>query len=1059
MSVVRLPPASARSIAATTCWAGLRSQFHDHNFPCRAFLERWFFRGVLCCVALALASSCLPQRSRLRAEEPYQRFLQKLHDERLFDLALVYLADLESQSDVSRDLQADIQMERALLLYQSAAVMGASNPQRPLKLDEAEAVLRDFLETRKNHPRRGEARLKLGELLLTRAEEAKMRAADGDPQQDIAEAVQFYDDAYRLFESTIEELTGVYEKIKGARLDPANTTQMAYRQKIQQSLRQAQLLSARSVQERGRSRGLSNPQRQADLEQALAMFSDLYAKEQRMVGVRNYALFYRSEIQAALGKVEDAIDGFQRIADLQGVDILRPLQTQAVSELVKLLGQQKKYPLVVDRAEKWLAELRPDERATPSTVTLQLDLATQKIAWAQQLEANDPDDRVAGRLKRDVRGQLRLLLRVPGAHQQTARDLLGQLGAEVSEPPSSELPEVKDFAQALAAAQERIDRAESAAIGLENLQLELADAQTSEERKAELTEQLQTVQAAIEIDQQQTLALLREALRLYSSSDDRDLLFDARFRLAYVLLKQQRPWDALVVSEFLCRSSAGTEQGLRAAAITLGAYSDLLRTAGAEEKAVLTEQLQPLAEYLVQTWPESAEAAAAAAALVQLALMSQQWDQAEQMLKLVPAGGETAGKLRRDAGILFYAKYLEQKKAAGEESEATLRLKRSALQALQAGLQEVTADNLTPATIEAINALTRLLLLDGQLDAAAQWMLDGPRSPLQALAKQPDLIPARAAMDTYRTAIQLVSSRVVEGKLSVDAAVAQMRDYIQQLQTAAAGDPQGSEALAGTFVALASDLHEQLSAMKQEAKREKLSSVLLLLAVEAAKSDSFNTRYWAADTILLMADELQTSAAGRTQAQAAYSAAANILEGILAQEQQQPGWIQPAGLSIQLRLKLAQTQRGLNDFKAAIDELSKILSAQNSLLDVQIEAARTYQAWGTAVNPGFHKVAVIGALPDPKTGQRLVWGWGKISQMTANQPDFSEQFFDARYQLAFSRLQYAVSLPNAQQRTEELERAEHDVQSTARLYPTLGGPAMKEKFNALLKSIQSKKKS
>lgn len=991
--------------------------------------------------------------ANVTAEEPYQRFLQKLRDEQLFDLALVYLTELEAKPTVSAEFKSDIPLERGMLLYQSAAVLAATSPLRPAKLDEAESALRQFLESEKKHPRRGEARLKLGELLLTRAAEARGDVGQ-ESTEDIPAAIQFYDDAHKLFESTIQELADTLEKIKGARIDPADTQQVAYRQKIRQDLRQAQLLSAKAVDDRGRSRAESSPQRKADMQQALRMFSDLYAKEQEMIGVRNYALYYRSDIQTKLGMVDDAIDGFQRIADLQGVDILRPLQTNAVTSLVKLFAEQGKYALAVDRADKWLNDLRPDERNTYEVTALKLELAERKLAWAESLTSKNPDDRVASRLVRDTRSELRSLLRVPGNHLERTKELLSKLGVENTTQESTELPKVKDFSEALAAAQERLERSETVAIGLESLQSELSQPTVDEQRKQELTQELNRTQQSIDSDQQQALQLLQQALRMFSDKDDRAALFDARFRLAYLLLKQQRPWDALVIGQFLARSEKGTDQGLRAAAIALGGFSDLLRTAGPERRVQLTDQLQPFAVYLVETWPQSEEASAAAAALVQLALMNKNWDQAEQFLKLVPASGATTSKLRRDAGMAFYAKYVEEKKAVAEDSDLIRELRTKAIDSLELGVQELTVDALDTAAVEALNALSRLLYYDGQTAKAVSVLFDSAVSPLKLLEKQPDSVPALVAMETYRTAIQLLVARLADGDVATEAAVGQMRELIKLLQNAAPEDSDGQLALAGIFTALARDLQEQLTTTKQEEKRTQVSQALLILAIEAAKSESFNTQYWAADTIVSIAQELESSPAGKSKADAAYAEAARLLEAILAKEKTQTGWVNPPALLTPIRLKLALVARGLGNYQLAISRFADLLQENNDLLDVQMEAARTYQQWGRASNSGFHRVAILGGRPDPKTGKKLIWGWGVIQERTANHPDFQEQFFEARLQLATSRMLYANGLKDDAAKAAELKRAEKDVLSTAKLYPALGGPALTKKFDAVLKSIQ-----
>lgn len=999
--------------------------------------------GIICITVGIGASFCFgPGFIRpVLGDEPYQKFLQKLRDERLFDLALVYLEELESEGELTPLFRAEIELERGLLLFQSAAVLSASNSERGPTLDAAEQSIRDFLEKRTRHPRRGEARLKLGELLLTRAEEAVRRSED-DPNQNNAEAIKFYDEAHKLFESTITELAGIYENIKGARTDPNDKPKVAYRQRVQQDLRQAQLLSAKSVDDRGRSRAENSKERKADLEKALKMFSDLYSKEQRMIGVRNYSLFYRSALHAELGRPGDAIDGFQRIADLEGVDVLRPLQTDAIKELTRLLAAQGKFPLAVDRADKWIAGLRPDERNLFEVVELKLELSKTKLAWAEQLKKKDPDDRVASRLVRDTRTDLRSLLRVPGSHLEETQDILATLGVEVGAVQSSELPEVKDFGEAVAEAQQRIDQSETDALGLAVMR-----------EKGQIA-QAKAAEAAINLAQMQALELLREAIRLYGPDDDRGLLNDVRFRIAYLLLKQQRPSEAMAIAEFLAYMNPGTERGLNAAAVNLGAYSDLLRTAGEDEQNALTDMLEPFAEYLVATWPASAEASAAASALVQLSLARNAWDNVDKYLNLVPGEGDAAAQLRRDAGLTYYAKYIEEKKLSGESSDASKKLKSRAIESLKIGVQSLKAEQLDGATIEAVNSLVRLLLADGQLAEAAELLLNSPQSPIKALKANPKAAVAKTAMESYRTAIQVIVSRLAAGELDSKDAIQETQAYIKSLQELSDASPDGKVTLARIFVGLAQDLNEQLGETKEPGKRTKLIEALVLISVEASKSDSFNTQHWAVETILGVADELMAGRKNRPLAQKSYADAAEILEQILAKDEATPGWIDPAGLKVQIHLLLARAEKGLGNYKGSIDVLAKILTETNNMLDVQMEAARTYQAWGDSANSGFHKVALLGGRVNPKTNQKLIWGWGKISQMTASQPDFSEQFYESRFELARSRYKYGAGLADATQKQQWIERAEKDITSTATLYPQLGGAVRKKQFDLLLKQIQ-----
>ncbi len=984
--------------------------------------------------------------------EPYQRFLEKLRDERLFDLALVYLADLQDEPKVSPQFKSEIALERGMLLYNAAALMSVHSPQRAVKLDDAEKAIREFLQNSKQHPRRGEAQLSLGNLLLTRAEEARTSAGK-EIKQDIPEAVKFYTEAFQLFESTIKELAANLDQVKGARTDANDTAKKDYRDNLRAEIRRGQLLAASAIENRGHSRVVKSEEWKKDLETALTMYNDLYTKEKDIIGIRNFALYYRSGIQKTLGKFDDAIDGYQRIVDLEGIDLLRMLQTQAMTELIQLLASQGKFPIAVERAEKWEQLLRPDERQAPEVIAMKLELYRTRLAWAKELEKKDKEDRVASKLKRDTRELLRALLRVPGAHQEEVRRMMGELGVDLTAPKDEALPKVKNFSEAVTAATERIQRAETDSIGIVTLEQQIADPNVDDTEKEQLQEQLASAKAAVEQSQQQAILLLRDALRRYSKSDERAQLFDARQRLAYALLKQQQPWEAIAIGEFLAFSNPRTDQGLRAGAISLAGYGELFKTNAEHQKAQLIAQLQPFAEYLVATWPDSDEAAAAASALVQLALVNKQWEKAEQFLQVIPATSPTAAKLRRDAALTFYGIYLEDKRSSEEETEELKASRQRAFTALKQAVASITKDSVGAPEIEATNALVRLYLSDNQVDAAAELLSKPETSPIEIVTAKADAIPMRIAMDTFRTALQTEISQLASGKISMDVATKKMAEYIDQLEAAAKRNGDGVQTLAGIYVQLARDLKDLLSATKETEKRKKLAEALVIVTSSAGKkATAFNTKYWAADTLLTVAEELKGDA---TQAEA-YAQANVVLDEILAKGKEDSNWMQPPGIELQVKLLLAKSMRGAGQFKEAIGVFGEILETNNAMLDVQIEAAKTYQLWGDAVDSGFHRVAMQGGRPGPNR-TNLIWGFGKIANMVANNPKFTEQFYEARYQLAVSRYKYAMGSQDPAVKSKGLSDAVRDIESTAKLYPDLGGPAMKKKFDGLLKTIQAAK--
>ena len=154
-----------------------------------------------------------------------------------------------------------------------------------------------------------------------------------------------------------------------------------------------------------------------------------------------------------------------------------------------------------------------------------------------------------------------------------------------------------------------------------------------------------------------------------------------------------------------------------------------------------------------------------------------------------------------------------------------------------------------------------------------------------------------------------------------------------------------------------------------------------------------------------------------------------------------------------LETRLAMALREQGGFAEAMDRFATILQRQPTQVYVQMEAARTLQAWGDHGNHDAYQLAILGDRPDPKTNRNMIWGYGRIAQLIASKPALRDLFHEARYGVAECRFQYALQLAAAE-RAEALKQAEQDIVMTARLYPQLGGEQSKEKYNRLLQQIQ-----
>ena len=547
--------------------------------------------------------------------------------------------------------------------------------------------------------------------------------------------------------------------------------------------------------------------------------------------------------------------------------------------------------------------------------------------------------------------------------------------------------------------------------------------------------------------------MLRAGLRLFDSqTDDRGQLFSVRFRMAYALLRLGRAREAIAVADFLSRTSPGTSQGLNAAALVLRGFSELLQSHPSDQPAVMAE-LAPFAEYLVATWPQSTEAAAASGALTQLAIAAQDWDRAERYLGLVPETSPGVAQQYFELGGALFDQHQRLVAAGSATGEELVQLRQRAQRWLQQADQRLAADDRS-LKLSVRTALAQLLLADQQIEQAAQLLISGDQAPLQWLSGQRQGVSAELALEAYRTALRIVAAGVADGQWEVAQAAEQIRQYIDQLQVVAAETATGSQRLQAIFAGVGRDLKDKLALVRQPAQRAQFAQVVLLLVGEAARSDSFGTQYWAASTLLSLAEQLAGQTEGDLAAKDAYAQASQLLQRMIDTAAERPGWAQPEGVGLQLKVLLAKASEGAGDYRQALQVYGAILDENESLRDVQISVARALQR-SAADHPARYESAIMGARPSPRTKNNVFWGWGKISQVTSRRlDDYLAQFFESRYQLANCRMLWALSLTDTQARAAELARAERAINETFTLYPELGGSEDRARYDALLKRIQ-----
>jgi tetratricopeptide (TPR) repeat protein len=249
---------------------------------------------------------------------------------------------------------------------------------------------------------------------------------------------------------------------------------------------------------------------------------------------------------------------------------------------------------------------------------------------------------------------------------------------------------------------------------------------------------------------------------------------------------------------------------------------------------------------------------------------------------------------------------------------------------------------------------------------------------------------------------------------------------------------------------MARDIREQLDDANPAQKAKLVEAFRVFLERISATTDDVATLQWVGQTLMDLAEASMPP--GATQAN-------GLAAGLLTTAVQTFNRLgqQDLEASMVVQYQLGRAHRMLGDFKASLNVFEKLLKEKPTMLDAQTEAALAYEQWAPTAPPNVvarvYEAALSGARPDANK-KNVIWGWGKISQETSRNPKFQDRFFNARYHVALCRFLAGKAETDATRKKQLIEKSVTDITRVAALYPEMGGPEQRSKFDALLRLIQ-----
>lgn len=989
------------------------------------------------------------------ADPPVEKLLEGLRRRGYYDMAILYLDQMRASPDCPAELKEAIDYEVGVTLLE-AADRTETVSEREANLDAATEAVQRFLKEHPNHEKVGPASTQIGKVLLLRGA-VRAQQAEGpgltpdDKQKKLAEARQFFDQAKTALEGAE---SSCYAKAKELQAEADESERAKAKLEVAfGELLQARLLLVNIADRRARTYDPKSKEFKEQLTAAAKRYNELFEKnEQRIGGLQ--ARNFEGKVYCDLNENDKAIKVFREMLTLpEGSQAIRGLRLQALVWLMEtyLKPDVKKYNEAIEEAAKWKDSALPNEESSNEGLRVQL-LAGQ--ACLEAAKALDEKDKNRKDLLKSARRYLEFVQRAPGTIRKEASELLMDdlLGAsEISE------SDPQTF-------EEAVEQANMAWLRMLTTDGQARQA-TDPKKKAELAQQLKDAR-------QNALKFCHLALQLADKKTDISEVNKIRFYLTFLYFMDERLYDSAVMGELLAYrypQSAGARKG---AEIAVKAYRKLFdneRRAG-HDTSFEIEQMQRVAEYVTVRWQDDPVAQEAWLMLFDTAIDLKDVDKATACLEKLPPESPARAKSELRLGQMYWAQYLRQ--ATLEEGErpsqevldglvtkaqTTLRegIDRMS-QAVQAG-GEPTYD-----LAYSVLALAQILIDAGNAEEAVRWLDDSKVGPMTLIAAGAPAVAGRDdfKIDTYKAAL-----RAYVGAEQLQKA----EKVMEELETSVAQDAAGASRLTQIYISLGRQLEDLLKRLQSEGKTAEIQKVsqgfekFLDTISKREQGNSFSSLNWVAQTFASLGAGLDPGDGPLPATALRYYEQAGATYYKLLKT---PPADMPQGAETSIKVQLAVCLRALGrradesdpkkaqkNFTQALSLLVGILKERQTRVDVQMEAARTYQELAQATEqPRYYLNAILGGQKQPN-GSYLIWGWNGISRRVASNKDFESVFFESRYNIALCRMRLAQSQKGGE-RTKTLEMAENDIVVTHKLYPTLGGAEWTDKFDALLKSIQ-----
>ena len=1022
----------------------------------------------------------LAQPARTRAEEPVSRFLDGLRDRQLFDVALDYLDSLKDSPLVSPPMKVLLPYERPKTLIQSASIERDYDASEK-RLDEAQKLIEAFIAANSQHPLLEVANAELGNLFQRRAnvkvQRSKKNGSAVDKKKFVDDARALYDKAHGIFKQATARLSKKVEADTKKGFIDREKQPDAYRirEELRKSFLQAQIVGAAILEEKADTYTSGSAEHKKALESAADEYTTIYERYRtRMAGL--LAQLYLGRTHKKLRSFKDALHYLGDLLDQPKNEALRPLKTEALQLALDcwLDDSQKKYAEAVQRGSEWVATMRPNERNTTDWMRLRLTLAKAHKLYSDHLKAKDPKDAQARRSLSEARGLVLALSKSGGPLAREANALLATLpgGAEVA---TGDKKDPVDFKEALKAGNEAIQELKTQEFVLEELPKRL-EVENDPKEKAALQAQIKEAETKLSEGRAQAVRYFQMALTFSGPETSIEDVNLCRYFLAYLSLVESDWYNAAIMGDFVATRYGDSASARQCATIALSAYVQIYIENKGQDRTYESEKIISTCMMIADRWKGEKETEQAVERLIPFLLKDLRYDDAEKYLVHIRADNparadaelrigralwQKARITRQDKEVAEEKGTLTADQAAAADSQFTA-FKTRAAKLLSTGIGRVRSNPTINETLMlAVLAVSQIYIEDGKQTEALALVEDAKVGILPLVSKNHEATQRKGFhSETYRLALRGYIALL--GQSETPSAIIKKAVVVMDgLKKSVSDDEKGQRQLVAIYYGLARDLEALIKASKSDAQRKVLSSGFERFVSEVGQgSKEFNVQQGVAETFMGMGKGFENGDEQTPDSLKYYQMASAAFQRILDRVGEEKDWIGKDSVT-QVRWRQALAKRAVGEYGEAMKLFATILMDRNSMLDLQIEAAKTYQQWARTQKSGrakdfYYTKATNGGFMDKKAGRNIVWGWDKLARVAFRDPQgrFVNTYLEARYNQFLCRYEYAVSQKTKERKDKHLNIGKKSINTLLKVHKGgLGG--WRARYDDLYRKIQT----